>query len=222
MRLEDFFKDIYVQTKIVTVENQKLVMKCYNSSTSFKWYFISPSFRNYPYSSNPEERMNRELNFFTHRWREIITPKVIDFDMEQTCVYREFLEGEEIRNLDHFEKLGKALRHIHNEGFVMGDTKLENFITVQGKIAVIDAEQAIISTDISLRSWDLLVLSFSTAYTFIKDPLTFGKAIETLFSNYELPKEQAEELLGIKAIGLISLMPFLHFSTFRKVVEKYL
>ncbi|BCU70789.1 hypothetical protein [Stygiolobus caldivivus] len=222
MRLEDFFRDIYVQTKIVAVEDKKLVMKCYNSSTSFKWYFISPSFRNYPYSSDPRERMNREINFLTYRWDSIKTPRIIDFDLEQTCLYREFIDGEEIKEIEQFEKLGKAIKYIHEQGFVMGDTKLENFIVSEGRITVIDAEQAITSNDISYRSWDLLVLSFSIAYTFIKDPLMFGKAIDSVYSSYGLSKNQAEELLGLRSIGLISLIPFLHFSTFRKVIEKYL
>lgn len=222
MKLEDFFRDIYTQTKVVVEEDRKIVIKCYNSSTSFKWYFISPSFRNYPYTSDPLERMNREINFFTYKWRDIKTPKIIDFDLDQTCLYREYVEGEEIKEVEHVEKLGKALKSIHEEGFVMGDTKVENFVISDGKVTVIDAEQAINSIDISYRSWDLLVLSFSLAYVYLKDPLTFGKAINSLFSSYGLSKKEAEELLGLKSIGLVSLMPFLHFTTFRKVVEKYL
>ncbi|MDT7875535.1 lipopolysaccharide core heptose(II) kinase RfaY [Sulfolobaceae archaeon RB850M] len=222
MKLEDFFKHIYIQTKIVRVDDRQIVMKCYNSSSSFKWYFISPLFRNYPYTSDPKERMDRELDFFTYRWSKINVPKVIDFDYDNLCLYREFIEGNEIIDEDQFEKLGESIRYIHDNNYVLGDTKLENFIVKEGKISVIDAEQAIRSNNNSYMAWDLLVLFFSLSYNYLNDPKKFSTTIERILYGYNPSKEITKELMSIKAVNLLSLIPFFHYNNFRKVIEKFL
>ena len=222
MKLEDFFRGFYIQTRLLKVDDRSVVVKCYSSSTSFKWYLISPAFRRYPYTSDPIERMNREINFLTYNWGERIkVPRLLDFDYETLCIYREFIEGEEIYSTLHFIELGKALRYIHDEGFALGDTKIENFI-YNSVINVIDAEQSIETRNTSYFAWDLLVLTFSMAYKFLKDPHTFYLNLVSLLDGYSIDKEIAKELTNISNIPLLTLIPFTHYNYFRKAVEKFL
>ncbi|QIW24259.1 hypothetical protein EWF20_08955 [Sulfolobus sp. S-194] len=222
MKLEDFFKGFYVQTRLIEVDNRKIAVKCYSSSSSFKWYLISPAFRGFPYTSNPLERMNREINFFTYNWGDKLkVPKVIDFDEETVCMYREFIDGEEINHFKQFEELGRALSYIHKENFALGDTKLENFL-YNKKIYVIDAEQAIHMTNTSYFSWDLLVLAFSTSYKFLKDPQLFYLNYIKVLEGYSPNKEIVKELLSFNNLPLLSLIPFTHYNYFKKAVERFL
>ena len=222
MKLEDFFRGFYTQTRVIKVDGRNIVVKCYSSSTSFKWYLISPAFRRYPYTSNPVERMNREINFLTYNWGDTIkVPKLIDFDFDTLCIYREFVDGEEINTTLHFSELGKALRYIHDKGFALGDTKIENFL-FNSNISVIDAEQSIETENISYFAWDLLVLTFSMAYKFLKDPQTFYLNLLSLLDGYSISKEMASELTNISNIPLLTLIPFTHYNYFKKAVEKFL
>jgi len=222
MKLEDFFRGFYAQTRLIKVDDRNIVVKCYSSSTSFKWYLISPAFRRYPYTSDPIERMNREINFFTYNWEENIkVPKIIDFDFDTLCIYREFLDGEEINTTQHFEELGKALKYIHHKGFALGDTKVENFL-YNSSINVIDAEQSIETKNISYFAWDLLVLTFSISYKFLKDPHIFYLNLNSLLDGYSLSKEIAKEMINISNIPLLTLIPLTHYNYFRKAVEKFL
>ena len=222
MKLEDFFRGFYTQTRLIRVDDRNIVVKCYSSSTSFKWYLISPAFRRYPYTSDPVERMNREINFFTYNWENgIKVPKIIDFDFDTLCIYREFVDGEEINTPEHFEELGKALKYIHSKGFALGDTKVENFL-YNSSINVIDAEQSIETKNNSYFAWDLLVLTFSIAYKFLKDPNTFYLSLNSLLEGYSLDKEVAKEMTNISNIQLLTLIPFTHYNYFRKAVEKFL
>ncbi|BAB66448.1 hypothetical protein [Sulfurisphaera tokodaii] len=222
MKLEDFFKGFYIQTRLIDVDNRKIVVKCYSSSSSFKWYLISPAFRGFPYTSNPLERMNREINFFTYNWGdELKVPKVIDFDEETICMYREFIDGEEISDLEQFEELGRAINLIHKRNFALGDTKLENFL-YNKKVYVIDAEQAIQTSNTSYFSWDLLVLAFSMSYKFLKDPQLFYLNYIKILEGYSPNKEIVKELLNFNNLPLLSLIPFTHYNYFKKAVEKFL
>ena len=222
MKLEDFFRGFYAQTRLLKVDDRSIVIKCYSSSTSFKWYLISPAFRRYPYTSDPMERMNREINFLTYNWdSNIKVPKIIDFDFDTLCIYREFVNGEDIHSTLHFYELGKALRHIHDKKFALGDTKIENFLFNKG-INVIDAEQSIETKNISYFAWDLLVLIFSMTYKFLRDPSTFYLNLLSLLDGYSINKEIAKELVNIVNVPLLTLIPFTHYNYFKKAVEKFL
>lgn len=222
MKLEDFFKGFYYQTRVVRVDGRDIVVKCYSSSTSFKWYIISPAFRRYPYTSDPMERMNREINFFTYNWSDKIrVPHLIDFDFDTLCIYREYVDGEEISSAYHFYKLGQALRHIHDRGFVLGDTKIENFLYKE-TISVIDAEQAVETNNLSYFAWDLLVLIFSISYKYLKDPQLFYLNIVSLLDGYSAYEDLVKEMTGITNLPLLSLIPFTHYNYFKKAVEKFL
>ncbi|AAY80798.1 hypothetical protein [Sulfolobus acidocaldarius] len=224
MKIEDFFRNIYVQTKVVDSGDRKIVLKCYNSSTSFKWYFISPAFRSYPYTSSPLERMSREINFFTYKWTNIIVPKIIDFDLDSMCLYREYLEGREVSKSEDYFELGHSLKYIHSKGFALGDTKVENFLIPPDNkiITVIDAEQSIETDSVSHFAWDLLVTIFSISYKFIKNPQLFYEVINSFLDGYDPIKEEAKEIFDIKYISLISLIPLFNYSYLRKAIERFL
>ncbi|MEM1599982.1 MAG: serine/threonine protein kinase, partial [Sulfolobaceae archaeon] len=152
-----------------------------------KWYFISAFFWNYPYVADPKERLKREINFFLERFSDsIIMPKLIDIDLKELCIIREFIKGEEI-GVDNIGIVGKGLREIHDAGYVLGDTKISNFVVVNDKLAVIDAEQSLKSTDSYYRAWDLLVLFLFLSYK-ISNLNQFQLMARKFLEEYEVDK----------------------------------
>ncbi|AWR97700.1 serine/threonine protein kinase [Acidianus sulfidivorans JP7] len=219
MKIEDLIKNTYLQTKIIEVDGNKFAMKCYALNASIKWYFISSFFRSYPYASSYRTRMDREIDFFTTRWEEIGVPKIIDIDYDNSCVIREFIDGDQI-NIRHFAKLGESLRYIHDKGFALGDTKLENFIFKSNKIYVIDAEQAIKTKEISYYAWDVLVFLLFTSFKYFNELKTFTTIVKEFLQAYNITKEEASAMFGIKNLNLLSMFPPMHLNIIKKIIAE--
>lgn len=220
MHIDNLIRNTYLQSRIIEIEGKKAVIKCYSLSAGIKWYFISTYFRSYPYASNYKTRMDREMNFLTYRWQEIKVPKLIDIDYVNSCIVREFVDGKELSNA-YFSIFGKALRYIHDKGFALGDTKLENFLIKDDKVYVIDAEQAIETNNISYFAWDLLVFLLFTSYKYINDLRTYEILIKQFLSSYEITKEELKEILGIRNISLLSIFPPFHLNIIKKITAEF-
>ncbi|ARM76465.1 serine/threonine protein kinase [Acidianus manzaensis] len=220
MRIENIIKNTYLQTKILEVDGQKFAMKCYALNAGLKWYFISSFFRSYPYASDYKIRMDREIDFFTTKWEEIGVPKIIDIDCENSCVIREYINGEQI-GINHFVKLGKSMRYIHDNGFALGDTKLENFLVKDDKIYVIDAEQAIRTKETTYYAWDILVFLLFVSFKYFNELKSFEFATKEFLESYNITKEESKAIFGVKNITLLSMFPPMHLNIAKKIIAEY-
>ncbi|ABP95763.1 MULTISPECIES: serine/threonine protein kinase [Metallosphaera] len=220
MKIEDAIRVLYAQTKVLETQGQKYVVKCYDSSVALKWYFISSMFRPFPYVANPLTRMSREMEFMTYPWKNLKVPKIIDFDIKEKCVIREFIEGKIPEEENDFINLGVVLREIHDNGFVMGDTKFENFL-INDSIYVIDAEEAIMSDEPELRAWDILVYFLFVAYKYIQDLKGFENIVHGFLDLYKPSREVALNAMSLRNVQLLSLFPPIHLGILRKIISEF-
>ncbi|BDC19789.1 serine/threonine protein kinase [Acidianus sp. HS-5] len=219
MKLEDVIKSLYLQSKLVKLEEKEIVIKCYSTSAGIKWYFISSFFKSYPYASDPKERMNREIDFFTRSWKEIGTPKIIDMDYDTNCIMRDYIKGRPIEREEDFAMLGKAFKTIHESGIALGDTKIENFI-INEKIYIIDAEQAIETNDEKYFAWDILVFLLFLSYKYINDLKNFEKMTKVFLDSYNPTQREVSHILNIENIGLLTLFPPMSLNFIKKITAE--
>ncbi|MEL9970418.1 MAG: serine/threonine protein kinase [Metallosphaera sp.] len=221
MKLDDAIRVLYSQTKIVKTDDQKYVVKCYDSSVAVKWYFISSMFRPFPYVANPITRMDREIEFMTYPWKGIKVPRIIDFDTEEKCIVREFVDGNIPSTAEDLISIGSALKEIHNNYFVLGDSKFDNFL-INEKIFVIDAEEAIRGSEPELRAWDLLVFFLFVAYKFFQDLKTFERVVQGFLGLYEPERDVVTNMISLRNVQLLSIFPPFHLGTVKKVISEFL
>ncbi|MCY0883928.1 MAG: DUF255 domain-containing protein, partial [Acidianus infernus] len=157
MKFEDVIKSLYLQSKLIKLEEKEYVIKCYSTSAGIKWYFISSFFKSYPYASSTRERMNREIDFFTRKWDGIGTPKIIDMDYDTNCIMRDYIKGRPIETEEDFLMLGKAFKIIHEIANIIN----ENFIAIKvdrDEMPEVDRKLQLIVSEISGESgWPLTV-----------------------------------------------------------------
>ncbi|QKQ99295.1 serine/threonine protein kinase [Metallosphaera tengchongensis] len=220
MKLDEVLRLLYSQSRVMKNEGQRYVVKCYGSSVGLKWYFISSAFRTFPYVASPETRMRRELEFLTYPWTEIKVPRLIDFDLEEKCIVREYIEGNLPESPESISTLGKVIRYIHDNSFVLGDTKLENFL-VADNIYVIDAEEAIVSDDLTLKAWDILVFALFISYKYIQDLKLFEKTMQDFLRFYNPSHEVALNIMSVRNFQLLSLFPPIHLNIMRKIISEF-
>jgi|ECHnycMinimDraft_1075156.scaffolds.fasta_scaffold01804_2 tRNA A-37 threonylcarbamoyl transferase component Bud32 len=206
---ERLIKESYSQSRISNIGGVKVVVKNYGSPYSIKWYFITAAFFNYPYVADPRKRLSREMDFMLGDWKDFLTPRIIDFDLEEPSLTREFLEGDE-PDSDQMKLVGKGLREVHDKGIVMGDTKVSNFLVSEGKLYVIDAEQSTSSDSEELKAWDLLVLFVFLAYKYLNDLDQFEKGLEAFLDSYDPDQRISRSVFNAKNGFLVALMPILH------------
>ncbi|AOL16029.1 serine/threonine protein kinase [Sulfolobus sp. A20] len=215
------FESRYGQSRIVKVDDEQYVEKCYTSVFGIKWYFISSFFWNYPYVADPKERFYREMDFFLEKWeKNVYVPKIVDIDTKTLCIIREFVSGEEV-NERNIEIVAKGIREIHEEGFVLGDTKISNFLlTNDKKLAIIDAEQSMKSNNISYKAWDLLVFFLFLSYKLVNLD-SFAEASKIFLDEYNPDSSLVKEFFNIKNINLMSVYPPLHLFTLKNLMTNF-
>jgi tRNA A-37 threonylcarbamoyl transferase component Bud32 len=166
------------QSEILDINGKKIVLKKYSGVPGIlKWsaLYLHPASLYYPLTSDPLERLLREEKFFTTPPKGIQTPRIIEVDYKRIVMKREMIYGKPLEPLpEQARLLGKAIGIIHVEGYRLGDTRSQNFLlTGDSQVAVIDAEQSIVSNEESYRAWDVLVF-------------TYFLHLDTIFSGFQL------------------------------------
>jgi tRNA A-37 threonylcarbamoyl transferase component Bud32 len=188
----------------------KFAIKAYNRLNSSKWYIIALfSSAIYPIAASPQSRLERELAFFDYKIEGVKKPRVVSYDLEEKILKREYLEGE--IPYDKPDLVSKALCYIHRAGYVLGDTKIENFLVdKEDSVSVIDAEQAVGSFDYRLRAWDLLLLFGSMAYKHLYDLDKYGEKVEKIIHAYNDWDNISGEIYNPLNSLLLAVIPLPH------------
>lgn len=160
------FLDTFVkQSRFFIVDNNMYVLKEYASEIGLlKWYIIMVSnfaVGIYPFKLDPKERLIREVEFMSKSTKCFKKPEVLIVDYTKPKIVRSFVKGE-VYSYDspiniHYE-IGKCLGFCHEEGWVLGDTKITNFVYNEKGLFIVDAEQAIREYNEKYAAWDILVL----------------------------------------------------------------
>ncbi|MEM3163253.1 MAG: hypothetical protein QXN38_02500 [Desulfurococcaceae archaeon] len=182
-RLIDFIESSSSQiTVIERAPSEKRVLKKYSGGVGLiKWFIIKAAtipVPLYPIAFNPRVRMQRELSFFEYMGKYMKTPKIYEVSWDELSVEREYIVGEPVYVNDEedvFIKLGRALGLVHSHERALGDSKCSNFVvSSSGDVVIVDAEQAIETTNTEHYAWDIVVLIATLSYT-INNILNVGE-----------------------------------------------
>lgn len=177
--LEDFFS----QSQILRVNNEKYVWKNYSHQPGiFKWLVINIAnipVKVYPFVLDPKDRMERETRFLKENRQRVPLPKLFLIDWINYTVVREYIDGEPFDPKNHvkaMDEIARIIGQIHKSGYVMGDTKYYNFLVGKdGKIYIIDVEQAIKTDNPYYQLWDIILFLITTTYRLISIELLVKK-----------------------------------------------
>ncbi|MEM0111297.1 MAG: hypothetical protein QXK90_00870 [Candidatus Parvarchaeota archaeon] len=186
----------------------KTIVKKYDDMNSLKW-FISPiisNLKSYPMTGAPISRLERELELYDNPIEGVNLPKLIRYDKEGLTLEKEFIEGEPpYKRLD---LVGNLLYKLHSAGYVLGDSKIENFLLDKSnkKLYLIDSEQVYKSKDEKLRAWDISILFTSLSYN--SNIKNYRHAVADFKSAYLLWDEVSGYTVDPKNLPILFIMPF--------------
>lgn len=204
------------QTRIMSSPDGKYVEKRYNGTGSIKW-LLSPPFRMfYPFAVLPESRLEREVGFLESS-SDVKKPRLYSCDREKRSIKREYIEGRQ--DYTDGAGVGAALSSIHSEGYVIGDTKLSNFLSSDDGCYIIDAEQAIQSDKKRHRVWDATFALVSSSYYNYPKIESFKKFVDGFASSYKYWEEYEDELLKGPSPIFLLLLPIQHRYLYKKLLK---
>ncbi|MGC8516800.1 MAG: hypothetical protein ACP5MT_02810 [Candidatus Acidifodinimicrobium sp.] len=184
----------------------KTVIKRYDNYDSLKWW-VAPLIINisYPMASSPESRLERELELYNEKIESVNLPKIIKCNKDDLTLEREYIEGR--TPYKEAKLLGDLLYNIHSHGYVLGDTKIDNFILNKKdkKVYLVDLEQVYKSDDDRLRAWDIDLLFSSLSYNL--NIIEYRKAIREFKSAYPLWDKVSKYTIDTRNVGLLLIMP---------------
>ncbi|MEM0249425.1 MAG: serine/threonine protein kinase, partial [Desulfurococcaceae archaeon] len=182
------------QSRLVVVDGKMYVVKDYASEIGLlKWYIVTLSniaMGIYPFKFEPVERLKREVSFMRRAFKCFHRPELLLVDYGRVKIVREFVKGK-VYNYNapcsvHFE-LGRGMGSCHESGWVLGDTKISNFVYQGDRVYIVDAEQAINEYNPEYAAWDLLVLAstlFMEGYVKALNTDMSGRVIEFILKGY--------------------------------------
>lgn len=189
-----------------------------------KWVPAALVFRAaYRFAVSPKERMRREVSFFSREWTGLLVPKILSVDEGKYELIREFIDGRRLDPRRDCGALGTVLGSVHRMGASLGDTKLSNFLIVDGRVAIIDAEQSLLDARPYEMGWDLLLTALFLALFYISDTASFRSCVEELISAYVVAGGRRDALDGVGSVrnsGLAVAIPLMHLHIFIKEVEE--
>ena len=202
----DTIDDFLSQSKLLLINDEKYILKTYGREVGIlKWFAISTAswiINAYPYTTSPLERMKREVGFLKTSIDGVNKPRLYVIDWNSNSIVREYIEGETIDpavKSVHGE-VAAVIARIHNHGIVLGDTKYFNFLkTSSGEIYIIDAEQAVRSSNTRYMAWDIVVYLITIMYKLINistihKPRRYREYIEYFLQEYMAEKKNYREV----------------------------
>ncbi len=164
-------ENIVKQSEILNINGSTYVYKKYSKEPGLiKWFLIKAAnliVQAYPFTINPRRRMMREVMFMDDHGKQVKTPKIILKDWTTNSIVREYIVGEvfdPLMNEKEYEKIGMVLARTHNSEYTLGDTKYTNFMRSNNEYYVIDAEQAVRTTNKAYMYWDIFVFVTTIIY----------------------------------------------------------
>jgi len=213
------------QAEIIEWAGMKAVKKRFTKHIGLlKWVPAAIVFRAaYRFAVSPRERLRREVTFFSRGWGELLVPRVLSVDEDRFELVREFIDGRRLDPRKDCRGLGTALGSVHGRGAALGDTKLSNFLVVEGRVAIIDAEQSLLDARPYEMGWDLLLTALFLALFYITDTTAFRSCVEEFISAYVRAGGRRDALDGVGSVrnsGLAVVIPLMHLHLFIKEVEE--
>ncbi len=213
------------QAEIIEWAGMKAVRKRFTKHIGLlKWIPAAIVFRAaYRFAISPKERLRREVSFFSRGWGNLLVPRVLKVDEDRFELIREFIDGRRLDPRKDCGVIGTALGSIHDRGAALGDTKPSNFLVVDGRVALIDAEQSLLDAKPYEMGWDLLLTALFFAFFYIADTASFRSCVRDFINAYVEAGGRESALDGVSSIrnsGLAVVIPLMHLHIFIKEIEE--
>ncbi len=193
---------------LVTAGKDQLVVKKFTDWHGFKWFTLNlVSLGSKLFAVSGKARMTNEygMNRYLAK-RGLKVPNIVYLNIKQRILVERYLPGPSFADLAKeavnrsqltesesklAESLGETLADIHRSGVSVGDTKPENFVIKDGKIFVVDLEQAGKRKD---YAWDIAELVFYIGHYRNSPTVTGGlkSTIEAIATGYSHKGDSAE------------------------------
>ena len=193
---------------LVTAGKEQLVAKKFTDWDGFKWFTLNlVSLGSKLFAVSGKARMTNEygMNRYLGK-RGLKVANIVYLNVKQRILVERYLSGPSFADLakeavnqsklteaqsELAASLGETLADIHEIGVSVGDTKPENFVVSDGKIFVVDLEQAGKRND---YAWDIAELLFYIGHYRITPTVTGGLKgiIEAIATGYSRKGDSAE------------------------------
>ena len=193
---------------LVTAGKEQLVAKKFTDWHGFKWFTLNlVSLGSKLFAVSGKARMTNEygMNRYLGK-RGLKVPNIVYLSVKQRILVERYISGPSFADLakeavnqssltsaqsELAESLGETLGDIHQTGVSVGDTKPENFVVKDGRIFVVDLEQAGKRND---YAWDIAELLFYIGHYRISPTVTGGLKgiIEAIATGYSHRGDAAE------------------------------
>ncbi len=181
---------------LAEVAGEQLVVKKFSNWYMFKWFMLNiAALGSKLFSVSGKERLSNEYGALRLlEEKDLAVQRVIHVSIPQRMLIKEYINGLTYLNIikayldfdnevdipsdNPFLKLGDMFASVHKSNIALGDTKPENFLlSDDGKVYVLDLEQAKVNGDIV---WDIAELLYYTGhYAF-----SFNKELETIIDDF--------------------------------------
>jgi tRNA A-37 threonylcarbamoyl transferase component Bud32 len=188
------------EVSLVTAGKEQLVIKKFTDWHGFKWFALNlVSIGSKLFSVSGRARMTNEygMNRYLAK-RGVNVPTIVYLSVKQKILVERYLKGSPLsesvkeavnqQNLtgsqsELIESMGETLARVHGVGVSIGDSKPENFLIEDGKIFIVDLEQAAKRAD---YAWDIAELLFYIGHYCIRPvpPPALKQLVEAFVKGY--------------------------------------
>lgn len=163
--------DVYLVHTLSDDTEKKALVKQFKDWSSFKWFPLTLwTIGTRTFAVLATSRLEKEFAINTLLDSNgFNVPKVLYVNPNQRLIFMEYIEGENLdklikhitkskskdqvdKDFNIFEKVGEIFAKVHNINVSLGDTKPENILVKNGKIYLLDLEQASRDGD---KAWDI-------------------------------------------------------------------
>ncbi|MCD6511055.1 MAG: nucleotidyltransferase domain-containing protein [Thaumarchaeota archaeon] len=163
-------KEFYSTTTLLTLKGggreERLVVKRFRDPMSLKWLALNIwALASKKFDLTPLARLKREyMALKAFRELGICTKELVAVDLEDRILVSRYMEGRDLgsvvkgilsgaeEGLELVERYGELMAKIHSSCYYLGDSKPSNVIIHDGRLCIVDLEQAGRGGD---KAWDI-------------------------------------------------------------------
>ena len=220
-----------------SAQRLRFVVKSYSSLTSRKWMFLAAAFTPVvEFKVSSSDRLGSEYKF-NRRIRGIEglgTAKILLVDLKSHILVEEYVEAESLdevisRWYEQGEEeraalrgVGRSLGRVHSEGISICDTKPDNLFWKDGRLWIVDLEQARLGSSDEF-AWDVTEFIYYSAINRTKLDVLSDMAREFLAGYSETsPRDVLAVASGKRYLLPFTLLVFPHVLLgLNKVIEEF-
>jgi Kae1-associated kinase Bud32 len=224
--------ELYNISQVLTLADDskkvRLAVKRYKDARSVKWALVNVWALSKRFEVNPLTRLTNEYKALKELKRNgLNAPDIVALILDERILITRFVEGKDLgqvvseymngrsEDLRVVNEFGRVLARIHELGYVIGDTKPSNAVISNGKIYLVDLEQAERNGD---KSWDIAEFIYYSSKLTLNEKKVKRLVKEFLDGYLEIgSKEDVRKILSLKYTA--PFQPFIALNVLKAIKE---